>query len=74
MAAIYNVRDGVPCYCILTTDANDSIREVHDRMPPVLEREQIVPWLSDTGATERILSIIPPLLSKKPMDAQIGLW
>ncbi len=74
MAAIYDVRDGVPCYCILTTAANDSMREVHDRMPLVLEREQIGPWLSDTNATEQILSMVPPLLNKRPMDAQIGLW
>lgn len=74
MAAIYDVRNGVPCYCILTTAANNSMREVHDRMPLVLEREQIMPWLSDSNATERILSMIPPLLNKKPLDAQIGLW
>jgi len=74
MAGIYDVRDGVPCYCILTTAANDSMREVHGRMPLVLEREQIVPWLYDLKATERFLKATPPLLERQSLDAQIGLW
>ncbi len=74
MAGIYDVRDGVPCYCILTTAPNASMRDVHDRMPLVLEREQIVPWLYDLKATERFLKATPPLLERRLLDAQIGLW
>jgi len=74
MAAIYDVRGGVPCYCILTTAANDSMREVHDRMPLVLEKEQIEPWLYDMKATSYFLSMTPPLLDKRAMDSQIKLW
>ena len=74
MAGIYDVRDGVPCYCILTTAANDSMREVHSRMPLVLEREQLVPWLYDLKATEQFLKATPPLLKRQSLDAQIGLW
>lgn len=74
MAGIYDVRDGEPCYSILTTVANDSMREVHDRMPLVLEKTQIEPWLYDMKATEQFLSIVPPLLNKRLLDAQIGLW
>ena len=74
MAGIYDVRDGVPCYCILTTAPNASMRDVHDRMPLVLEREQIVPWLYDLKATEQFLKATPPLLERRLLDAQIGLW
>ena len=74
MAGIYDVRGGIPCYVILTTAANDSMREVHDRMPLVLEREQIEPWLYDTKQTERFLSMTPPMLHKELLDAQVGLW
>jgi len=74
MAAIYDVRNGVPCYCILTTAANDSMREVHYRMPLVLEKEQVEPWLYDLNATEHFLNMVPPLLDKRSLDAQIGLW
>ena len=74
MAGIFDVRGGIPCFCILTTAANDSMREVHDRMPLVLEREQIEPWLYDNAATDYFLSMTPPLLDKQLLDAQIGLW
>ena len=74
MAGIYDVREGVPSYCILTTAPNDSMRDVHDRMPLVLEREQIVPWLYDLKATARFLKATPPLLERRLLDAQIGLW
>ena len=71
MAGIYDVRGGVPCYCILTTAANESMREVHDRMPLVLTREQLDPWLYDAKATEGFLKLTPPPLDKQPLDAQI---
>ena len=74
MAGIYDTRGGVPCYSILTTAANESMREVHDRMPLVLEREQIDPWLYDLEATSEFLHMTPPQLSKEPLDAQVGLW
>lgn len=74
MAGVFDVRGGIPCFCILTTAANDSMREVHDRMPLVLEREQIEPWLYDNAATGYFLSMTPPALDKQLLDAQIGLW
>lgn len=74
MAGIYDTRGGVPCYSILTTAANESMREVHDRMPLVLEREQIEPWLYDLEATAEFLNMTPPQLSKELLDAQVGLW
>ncbi len=50
------------------------MRKVHDRMPLVLEKAQIEPWLYDMKATEQFLSIVPPLLNKRLLDPQIGLW
>ena len=65
---------GVPSYVILTTAANDSMRKIHDRMPLVLTREQIGPWLTDPDATERFLGMTPPPLDAATTDAQIRLW
>ena len=36
MAGLYRVYEGKPCYVILTTAANPSVADVHDRMPLVL--------------------------------------
>lgn len=74
MAAIFDVRGGIPCFSILTTAANESMRDVHDRMPLVLAKEQLEPWLYDLKATAEYLRMTPPLLDRQLLDDQIGLW
>lgn len=74
MAGLYAVREGKPRYCILTTAANDSMREIHDRMPLVLRKEQIAPWLERPEESENFLHMTPPLLEKSAADAQLRLW
>ena len=60
MAGLCAVRDGQSCYCILTTNANESMREVHNRMPLVLTREQVPFWLERLEAVPDILQSQPP--------------
>jgi putative SOS response-associated peptidase YedK len=36
----------VDAYCILTTQANDTLRRCHDRMPVILREADWEPWLS----------------------------
>ena len=74
MAGLYDWRDGKFCYCVLTTAANESMREIHPRMPLVLTREQIIPWLEESEKAKTILRSNPPLLKKAAADAQIRLW
>lgn len=74
MAGLYMFRDGIPCYCILTTAANDSMREVHHRMPLVLLKEQVAPWLKQPEVTGDFLHMTPPPLAKASADAQMRLW
>lgn len=46
MAGLYeNTKDG-DIFTILTTDANASVEQVHDRMPVVLSKEESAKWLS----------------------------
>lgn len=77
MAGLWTQRDGFPCYTILTTAANASIRPVHDRMPVVLTRSTLRPWLEDPPAAADILHAVPPELNAAPSDsasAQLRLW
>ena len=74
MAGIFDAAGEGYCYCILTTEANDSMREVHDRMPLVLTKEQIETWITNTTETTSLLRMTPPRLEKRPMDGQISLW
>ena len=62
MAGLYMIQDGQPRYCILTTEANDSIREIHHRMPLILKKDQIIPWLEQSEATSGFLQMVPPQL------------
>ena len=65
MAGLYRVYVGKPCYVILTTSANPSVADVHDRMPLVLQPNQIDSWLTDTSAALSILHGTPPLLQRR---------
>ena len=74
MAGMFTIRNGVPYYCILTTTANESMREIHHRMPLVLKREQVTPWLEQPEATREFLAMIPPQLERTSADTQLRLW
>lgn len=51
---------------ILTTEANDLVRELHDRMPVILAPEAVAPWLDpafrDLGALQELLRPLPAWL------------
>lgn len=47
LAGIYTRFNDVPCYCILTTEANDSVSPVHSRMPVVLTHDMLDAYLND---------------------------
>ena len=55
MAGIYNEYKGEQRYVILTTEGNESIREIHHRMPVVLLPNQIEQWIEDSNSTSEIL-------------------
>lgn len=55
-------RRDVPEACaILTTDANDTVRPIHDRMPLVVPRDAIDTWLDTTIAPGEALAALPPI-------------
>lgn len=64
MAGLYNVFGDVVRYVILTAAANESMAETHDRMPVVLRRDMLRPWLTDTGDALEILHTVPPELAR----------
>lgn len=49
-------------FIILTTAANASIQKVHDRMPLILEREELKDWIFQDAAVEEFLQKTPCLL------------
>ncbi len=61
-------------FVILTTAANASMEPVHDRMPLILEDQEIAEWIFDDAKTERILHHIPCLLERKTEYEQLSLF
>ena len=65
MAGIYNQFEGENRFVILTTEANNSMVEVHDRMPVVVPKDKINDWLSDINKVDDILCGRQPSLMRR---------
>lgn len=74
MAGLWNEFAGERRFCILTTAANESIVNVHHRMPAVLHKEQLDAWMGDGNEAEVILRTTPPMLVREAVSAQTRLW
>ena len=74
MAGLYNRYQDEDRFVILTTEANDSMRPVHDRMPLVLERDEIYKWLNEDQLVEAFLQKTPALLERRVEFEQINLF
>lgn len=62
MAGIYNEFKGEHKFVILTTGANNSIADVHDRMPVILPKHMIEDWLfSEDFALSYLHAVMPAL-------------
>ena len=47
-------------FCIITTDANELIRQIHDRMPVILSPEAEELWLDENEPQEGLFSLLVP--------------
>ena len=74
MAAVWDKRGGMDCFCIITTEANDSVRPTHGRMPLLLPPDQLEPWLLDSAAVSVLLHAAQPSLESTRADGQLQLW
>ncbi|MCH5257832.1 MAG: SOS response-associated peptidase [Lachnospiraceae bacterium] len=74
MAGLYNRYQNEDCFVILTTAANESMIPVHDRMPLLLERDDIGKWLFEDQLTEAFLQKTPPLLGRRADYEQMSLF
>lgn len=65
LAGIYRQYPGERRFVILTTQADELMSPVHDRMPLILKREQLRDWILDGAQTPALLGQKPPRLQKK---------
>ena len=73
-AGIYNLEKNEDRFVIITTEANASMRPVHDRMPLILDNNEIVPWILEEKATDKILNKAPELLDCSTEYEQLSLF
>ncbi len=65
---------GAGRFVIITTAANASMKPVHDRMPLILEKDQLDDWILDDSMTERLLRQVPVSLSRYSDYEQMSLF
>ena len=63
-------------FAILTTEANDLMRPLHDRMPVVLQEEDVARWLDPTAKPVDLQALMRPLgdsaLDPYPVGKAVG--
>ena len=59
-AGIWRERQGEPAYVILTMEATTVMRPIHDRMPVILERDKLAPWLDRVRPVRDVLKLLTP--------------
>jgi putative SOS response-associated peptidase YedK len=57
---------------IIVTDANALTRPIHDRMPVVLDRANIAPWLNGEAGTELLRPAAEDRLPMWPVSRRVN--
>lgn len=61
-AGLYEPGDGErpPTCCIVTTDANELMARIHDRMPVILDSQGVASWLAPTTSSAALTALLVP--------------
>ena len=62
MAGFFDTFDGEDRFVIITTEANDSMKKIHNRMPLILEENQVEDWILNPNYLEKFLRQTPSTL------------
>lgn len=58
LAGLYRIEERkglqVSVFSVLTRDATEELREIHDRMPVILQREDVESWIKPDGNPQEI--------------------
>lgn len=65
LAGFYHSYNKQNQFVILTTQANNSVADVHPRMPLILEREEMESWMFNKDSVKQILHKEPLLLERQ---------
>jgi putative SOS response-associated peptidase YedK len=65
MAGLYSYYRDELRFVVLTAQANESMSEIHDRMPLVIPKQEVSAWIKDNQATNDFIKRVPPLLVRE---------
>jgi putative SOS response-associated peptidase YedK len=70
-AGLYEPRDGKDTFTIITTDANEFMARLHDRVPVVLEPEDAQRWINE-GDQSLLRPAADGVLAAHPVSARVN--
>ena len=73
MAGFYRMEQGTLRYTILTTEANETMKAVHDRMPVMIGKDEIRPWILDNERLSEFLERPQVRLVREQDSGQIRM-
>ena len=75
LAGIYRPYGAEKRFVVLTREANASMAPVHDRMPLILSRAEVWPWVNGAGEADDILTkVLPMLKAERPYEQMTFEW
>ena len=75
LAGIYRPYGEEKRFVVLTREANASMAPVHDRMPLILSREEVRPWVNGGNEADDILAkVLPKLRAERPYEQMTFEW
>ena len=74
MAGIWQKVENENQFTILTTVPNASMAPVHERMPLVIDKNEVSQWLMDWKRAEELLTRRPALLERRQEFEQLSLF
>ena len=70
LAGIYRIFEDMEHFTIITTQANASMSPIHDRMPLMIDKEQIPVWMGD--GFKSVMNYPMPLLNVSIENEQLS--
>ena len=74
LAGFWNMIDDVMRFVVLTTAANESMIKVHDRMPLMMDINDVEPWIFNDKDAEKLLTKEMPMLTSSCENEQISMF
>ena len=74
LAGFWYMYDGVMRFTVVTTEANGSMRPVHDRMPLMIPQESARRWLFDNSGFHDLLKAEMPMLKARREQEQLRMF